>query len=358
MGFYSKYCHKRLISPNPRTHPQDYLTFLLNTVKENQYDCIIPYHTHTTFLLMKNKDLFSQYVSIPPPNYSVFAKAYDKTKLLKIALKAGIICPQTYFGENLDMIIQTIEQYPVIIKASKRHTAGIAKCFSEKELREKYLEMTKRLGPCIVQEYIPNGGEYGVYTLFNHASEPVALTVQKRCRTMHSDGGASTLRETIRNEELVAFAFHLLKKIRWSGVAMVEFRVDARDKIPKLMEINPRLWGSLQLSISSGVDFPYLYYKMIMKEQVLKNLCFMEGMICRWLTGDMRTFLRNKKKLQFFTDFLNPHITYDDLSLQDPWPFIVSVISPVRNPEYDQYAAEDLNLRQNPIQELITGVYP
>ena len=123
------------------------------------------------------------------------------------------------------------------------------------------------------------------------------------------------------------------------------------------MEINPRLWGSLQLSISSGVDFPYLYYKMIMKEQVLKNLCFMEGMVCRWLTGDMRTFLRNKKKLQFFTDFLNPRITYDDLSLQDPWPFIVSVISPVRNPEYDQYATEDLNLRRDPIQELSNGVF-
>jgi len=43
---------------------------------------------------------------------------------------------------------------------------------------------------------------------------------------------------------------------------MVEFRVDARDGTAKLMEVNPRFWGSLQLSILSGADFPYLLYNL------------------------------------------------------------------------------------------------
>ena len=44
----------------------------------------------------------------------------------------------------------------------------------------------------------------------------------------------------------------------------IEFRIDSRDGVPKIMEVNPRFWGSLQLSILSGVDFPYLLYKALL----------------------------------------------------------------------------------------------
>jgi protein-tyrosine-phosphatase len=47
----------------------------------------------------------------------------------------------------------------------------------------------------------------------------------------------------------------LLRALNWHGVAMVEFKMDAMDQ-HWLMEINPRLWGSLALSIDAGVDFP------------------------------------------------------------------------------------------------------
>lgn len=40
---------------------------------------------------------------------------------------------------------------------------------------------------------------------------------------------------------------------------MVEWKVDLRDGRPKLMEINPRFWGSLELAVRSGVNFPSLY---------------------------------------------------------------------------------------------------
>ena len=46
------------------------------------------------------------------------------------------------------------------------------------------------------------------------------------------------------------------RRDRWHGVAMVEFKRDERDDTPRLMEINGRFWGSLQLAIDAGVDFP------------------------------------------------------------------------------------------------------
>ncbi len=350
MGLHSKYCHEKLISPNPRKNPKSYLKFLLQTVKTQTYDCIIPYQTYTVFLLCKYKDIFSDYTVIPPPDLKVFFKAYDKTELLKIAIKNKIPCPCTYFGDDIQDILSRIQEYPIVVKASRRHSVGIAICRNKQELQEKYAEMTLKFGDCIVQEYLPNGGEFGVYTLFNFDSEPLALTVQKRCRTLYDYGGISTLRETIKDEKLVQTAFDLLKKLSWSGVAMVEFRVDARDGIPKLMEINPRLWGSLQLSIFSGADFPYLYYKVIMNEEVQPNLCFREGVQCRWLEGDITGFAHCKNKLKFMIDFFNPNIKYDVLSLHDPKPFFHSLFAPVKNPDMEGYVNESLRI---PKKELI-----
>ena len=343
IGLYSKYCNKKLISPNPIIEPKSFLKFLLKTVKTNNYDCIIPSHTYTVFLLCKYKDIFSDYTIIPPPDLKVFYNAYDKTDLLKIAIRNGISCPQTYFDDNIEDIVSNIQQYPIIIKASRNHGAEIAICRKELELRDKYTEMTSKFGNCIVQEYIPNGGEYGVYTLFNFNSEPMALAVQKRIRTLHEYGGISTLRETVRDEKLVKISFNLLKSICWSGVAMVEFRVDARDGIPKLMEVNPRLWGSLQLSILAGVDFPYLYYKLIMNEEVKPQLSYKEGVICRYLEGDITGFAHCNNKLKFVIDFFNPNIKYDELSLKDPKPFIHSIFSPIRISDEKGY------LNENPI---------
>ena len=45
-----------------------------------------------------------------------------------------------------------------------------------------------------------------------------------------------------------------MRELRWTGLAMVEFRVGPRG--PVLMEINGRIWGSLPLAVKSGADFP------------------------------------------------------------------------------------------------------
>jgi hypothetical protein len=55
------------------------------------------------------------------------------------------------------------------------------------------------------------------------------------------------------------------------GIAGIEFIVDERDGIPKLLEINPRPYGPIQLAVSSGVDFPHLLYRMAVEGDVEKD---------------------------------------------------------------------------------------
>jgi predicted ATP-grasp superfamily ATP-dependent carboligase len=329
LGFYSKYTSKKFLYPNPRQDPQGFLKSLLDIVEKGHYNCIIPIHTYTMFLLTKYRTLFSKYTQIPPPGFKIFINAYDKKKLLNIAIKHGIACPETYLSDDIDQVEKNITSYPVIIKPARRHTVPLGVCHTTADLKTAYHEMCSKYGPCIVQEYIPNGGEFGVYTLFDDQSKPLALTVQKRIRCLNADGGISTLRETVKNEELVNIALRLLQTIKWSGVAMVEFRIDARDNIPKLMEINPRFWGSLPLSILSGPDFPYLLYNVIRRKDVSPMLDYKVGVRCRWLLGDIVRMIGGPHRLHACVDVLQTtgKTHYDNLSFGDPVPIIASIFS-------------------------------
>jgi predicted ATP-grasp superfamily ATP-dependent carboligase len=111
---------------------------------------------------------------------------------------------------------------------------------------------------------------------------------------------------------------------------MVEFRVDERDGVPKLMEVNGRFWGSLPLAIAAGVDFPYLLYRAYRGESIQAG-AYELGVTSRWLLpGDILWFastLRNKPRrldtIREFASIRDQH--YDILSTTDPLPALGAV---------------------------------
>ena len=60
--------------------------------------------------------------------------------------------------------------------------------------------------------------------------------------------------------EILKYTKYILKKLHWIGIATVEFKLDPRDNIPKLMEINPRFFGYTNLAISAGFNLPLILY--------------------------------------------------------------------------------------------------
>ena len=120
---------------------------------------------------------------------------------------------------------------------------------------------------------------------------------------------------------------------------MVEFKVDERDNIPKLMEINGRFWGSLQLAIDAGVDFPALLIETVEKNHVPPLGNYAIGVRTRWLMGDidslLMVLLRDRRKLslpighqgrlQYLLEFLKlwqKNTYYEVLKREDIRPWI------------------------------------
>jgi len=335
-GFLSKYCVEKVVYPSPKAG-EKFIEHLIPVLERGNYDVIFPVADACLKPIIENEREISRYTRIPLPSPSVFQRGYDKGLTLQIAMANGIPCPRTHFPASTDEFSSILDdvRYPVVLKprvGSGRR--GVTICESPEEAAAKYRQSTEQFGPMLVQEYIPHGGELGVYTLVNRHSEMRAVTVQRRLRSYPVDGGPSTLRETIRDdlaETAIGLADRLLHAMHWSGVAMVEFRIDGRDGSLKLMEVNPRFWGSLQLSILSGVDFPYLLYRMMMEGDVAPVLDYEPGVQCRWLLpGEILWYLSSPQKVKNIRQLLRFDIPDDILSWSDPGPTLGFMLATLR----------------------------
>jgi hypothetical protein len=66
---------------------------------------------------------------------------------------------------------------------------------------------------------------------------------------------------------------------------MVEFKWDAGRYT--LMEINPKFWGSLDLAIAAGVDFPWLAVQLARGEPIPAVFEYPVGVRFQWVFDDL-----------------------------------------------------------------------
>jgi len=331
-SFLSKYCSQRVIYPSPISNPDGFLQRLRREVTTG-YRAIFPMEEETLLLVARHRDLFERFVFLPIGQYEKIQFVRDKERLLKFAMGKGIPCPRTSFFKTPDEVKTSRLELPAVIKPRISSGAfGIRYVTEAKELLSTYLGVHQKYPRPLVQERIPWGGDsLGVSALFDEDSKVKAAFVHRRLREYPISGGPSTLRESVYHPQVLELGLSLLKALDWIGVAMVEFKVDPRDNTAKLMEVNPRFWGSLQLAIFSGVDFPYLIYRMAKGESFEPVLTYEVGRRCRWLLpGDIFHFLKNPNRFHLFPsffDFFHENTCYDIISKKDPWPVLGRVLT-------------------------------
>ncbi len=328
-SFFSKYCTRRLVYPSPQQSPNQFIEFLLREIKERQYDCLYPMEEETLLLFARYHSEIAKYAYLLIPDLKKIEFVRDKGNLLRFAEAQGIAAPITFYALPTSSSFSI--PIPAVIKPRiSSGSFGIVYVKKGENLSSSYQNVHKRYPFPLIQEWIPDGGgTFGLSALFDEASNVKAAFVHKKLRMYPIQGGPSTLAEGVEHPQIMELGLSLLKSLNWVGVGMVEFKVDPRDGIPKLMEVNPRFWGSLQLAIVSGVDFPFLILKMARKEGFAPVLQYAVGKRFRWLLlGDILHFLNHPQRFGLrpsFFNFFDPNTSYDVFSKDDPFPLLGSV---------------------------------
>jgi protein-tyrosine-phosphatase len=186
--------------------------------------------------------------------------ALDKDKTWQLARDLRIPVPASILFSST-AAIGPAGQFPVVLKpthskvmlAGELSTLAVAVVKNEAE-RQEHLQRWLPVTPVQQQQYVSGRG-VGVELLFEHGKK-IWHFAHERVHEYPLSGGASSYRRSIvPPANMLLDAEKLLTALKWHGVAMVEFKMDDRGQY-WLMEINPRLWGSLALSIDAGVDFP------------------------------------------------------------------------------------------------------
>ena len=311
---FSRFCRRFHRAPSPYDSTA-YLDFLRDRLRDG-YDMILPMEEVTCLLLAKHRDVVPAGTKFLLAPFEQMSMIRDKKKALHLARKLNIPVPLTH--ETLRP-----EHLPLIIRPrTGTGTVGVRYATTIAEAERARREHDDPL----VQEVIADGHGLGVSVLMNRDSEPRAVFTHERLRENPPRGGPATLARSIRHPDAEAWAVRLLREIRWVGVAQVEFRIDARDGEPKFIEVNPRFWGTLQLAIAAGVDFPYLLWKLCREGDIEPVREYRLGLHFRWiLPGDLLHFRRNPRRFRDMPRYLRHlvgNVTHAIFSWDDPLPVL------------------------------------
>lgn len=336
MTFWSKYTTEIFRYPSFYKTPYKFITYLKENLSKYKPKVYIPVHEESFLIAKYIKEIEKETdVIIPISDFNTLKILHLKNSLIKLASTLKIPTPRTIQPYDISDIKSFAKEigYPVVIKMLNTNSAkGVFYANSENELLKTYEKVVEKLPVHqypIIQEYVQGSG-YGVSILLNRG-QPRALFSHKRLREKTATGGTSTQRVSVKNKTLEEYAITLLSEVKYHGVAMVEFKYNEKSKKGWLLEVNPRFWGSLALSIHSGVDFPYLLYKMAVEGDIQPVFDYKEGVVTRWIVGDILAtfnYIRTQKSLNPLFDFLsfNKNEKFDDLYRDDPLPFLAELV--------------------------------
>ena len=262
--------------PDPTDRPADFVDFVLNEASSSPGELIVPITDVTTMLLLTDGRLGSRLVA---PSLNSYEALSDKQRLLQLAASLGIPTPETVVANSIASAVAATEAlgFPVVVKPARSRylragrvgstSVSIAHDMPSAHRILSGAEWLKDI-PALVQRYIPGRGA-GVFGLAK-SGRPIAWFSHQRLREKPPSGGLSVLSESMpANHKLVEMSAQLLGAVDSTGVTMVEYRITP-DGEPFLMEVNGRFWGSLQLSVDAGIDFPWLLYQLTIGEQILE----------------------------------------------------------------------------------------
>ena len=259
LAMHSSYAARRLQQPS-QEKVGDFHAWLRTQDQQRNYALIVP-ATEASLLglrqLDENDPLRRRAVI---PSNDALDIALDKEKTWQLARDLGVPVPASILFSSTAEIGRA-EQFPLVLKPThskvmlggELSTLAVAVVKNERE-RQEHLRRWLPVTPVQQQQYVSGRG-VGVEMLFDHGKK-IWHFAHERVHEYPLSGGASSYRRSIvPPANMLLDAERLLSALKWHGVAMVEFKMDAKGQY-WLMEINPRLWGSLALSIDAGVDFP------------------------------------------------------------------------------------------------------
>jgi protein-tyrosine-phosphatase/predicted ATP-grasp superfamily ATP-dependent carboligase len=299
-ALHSKYVTKVHQIPPFSLKNNSWKKTLIDVFQQENFDLVIPCNDLTMIPLQTNRKELEKCALIYLISDRAFDITQDKIKTYELAKSNNIPVPKSIIitqNSDISKIFSNIK-FPIVLKPRLSVTTDdlenkhfVRKVYTEDELTnhinyilEDKIEIQAQenfIGRGVGIEVLVDKGE--ILVVFQHirVHEPLL-------------GGGSTYRKSASpHPELLDATRKLMKSLNYTGVAMVEFKVNFDTGQWIFVEINGRFWGSLPLAVSSGVDFPYYLYQLLVNNQRDFPQKYKKGIYCRNFLYDLDWIVQN-----------------------------------------------------------------
>lgn len=298
IAFRSRFCCAREVYPDPARDADAFVAWLEDAIRRHGCELVIPVTDLTVVPISKHFSRLRALCAIATEPFDKLEVVTDKLKTLAVAQQVGVPCPATAVVRDeadLDRHIAALT-FPVVGKPMASSTwspAGYSSwtVFYALDAEELRRQVAKCIPACpvLLQEYRAGTG-VGVEVLAK-SGEILQAFQHQRLHELPLTGGGSTYRVSVPvDSRLRDYASRMIAAIGWTGVAMVEFKVNEATGEIALMEINGRFWGSLPLSSRAGMAFAADLYDMLVRGVTPPARRYTVGVRCRKLRDDLEWF--------------------------------------------------------------------
>ncbi len=342
----SRFCALRATLPDYGVDAEAYAGAVVRLLDDHPSPLLIPASDGAIRALRLKRSEIERRTALPLASEAALDIAISKTRTLDVASKLGIAVPRSVPINDLADIAPAMREVgcPAVVKPYEswveRDGRGVRLSpnvvHTVDEAKEVFAHVLEEGGHALIQELLP--GRREAVTVMYADGQFCARLAQVSYREWPVLGGASVLCETIPLlPDITEYAERLVRGIDLEGCSMVEFRRD-REGRPVLMEVNPRMGGSVALAISAGVNFPRLLYDWKINGSLSPIGSYRVGARLRWLAGDVWNLKcafemqghpdipsRLSALTTFLSDFIRPGNRIDGLDVSDLRPVIAEL---------------------------------
>jgi predicted ATP-grasp superfamily ATP-dependent carboligase len=286
------------IQPQNTESEEAYIRRIEEICAIEDIDVVMPSLDPEVYIFSKNKKrLQDKGVLAVVGEFEQLLIPMNKALTIDAAQRVGFPCPKTCFpadAADVESIIADSEPPWIIKPRFTAHAQNIKLAKDAAELRQVFAAPDESHQPPIVQEYILGGGRRNFYVTLDRNSEVLSLLSPEVIRTYKGPITVATKScISSSNGPLMKELRALLKELGMSGGFTIQTKIDPKDGIPKLLEINPRFGQHLWYRTEIGVNEPLICLQLARGETPSGNLTFPEGVLMLDVIFDIFYLLDN-----------------------------------------------------------------
>ncbi|MGQ4832783.1 MAG: HAD-IA family hydrolase [Candidatus Asgardarchaeia archaeon] len=318
---FSRFVSRRYKVANPYIDEITYVKQIATIAEIEDVKMIIPVGFIDNLVVAKYRTLFNKEIAIPIPSYDKILYVSNKAKLAEMLSKIGIKYPLTF---TLDDYLRNKKEQiglPLVLK-------GISDASRPRYIiTNQDFNNIKKSSSMIVQQFIPGTG-HGYFCLAKDGKILLEFCHQRVIEYPPS-GGPSVVACRYIDPELIRLGRKIVKYLNWTGVLMVEFKKNLETGEYYVIEINPKFWGSLELSYNVGFDFTKCLLDIFVYNKEKCNIKLKSSRKCfLWVLSNIK-YLKDNYTVWFelFYRSLKNGFTNSDIHMDDPPELLFSVAS-------------------------------